>query len=285
MRLLLTFFLLMLLSKLHAQQPRVSTKQPEKQYPAKSPQTNSPTQDSLQVKKADPQKTKPLLTPKGTVSLGLLGGAPFGNYYESVNGADAWGVGFGVLFNLIPSHIRNARKQWVNPYIGGNFQWMRQATTTDRFYYSDPFFRTDIESKVRNNLTSFGIVSRLELFPGVIQVFGEVGAGFSFLSGVHVVKATSTAVNGPALEEPREVTNRQNLSTSTISNTHWGFGIRLAGNKGGIEVKYLDWTGSQATFIDIESVSFNRANNSVQYDLKSSAVHYGIFQLSFSAKF
>lgn len=222
----------------------------------------------------------------GVLSIGGILGIPVGEFAEHTNGEIGYGFDITVLANLAS---KRTRKEWeerfVNCYAGGYFQFMRQSGTSDSYEYTDGYFTTTVDSKVRNNITSFGALTRFEFLPGKVKIFVEAGAGFRVFNGVHQVSVENKPNNSSNPDDIRTVDNRKGLGGTWVGNYGLGGGLRFGGASMGIELKLTAVKGTTAEYIDIESVRFNRTNNKVTYSTLQSTTDLFIPQISISGRF
>ncbi len=222
----------------------------------------------------------------GILSIGGILGIPVGEFADHTNGKVGYGFDITFLANLAS---KRTRKEWeerfINYYAGGYFQFMRQSGTSDSYDYTDGYFTTTVDSKVKNNITSFGVLSRIEFLPGKVKLFVEAGAGFRVFNGVHQVSVENKPNNSTNPDDIRTVETRKGLGSTWVGNYGFGGGIRFGGESMGIELKFTSVKGTTAEYVDIESVRFERSNNKITYSTLQSTTDLFIPQISISGRF
>ncbi|MCU0442665.1 MAG: hypothetical protein MUE96_09730 [Bacteroidia bacterium] len=216
----------------------------------------------------------------GLVSAGVVIMVPQKEFADRINQLPGFGFDIQVMANLAKARtIADWNKRWFNVYVGGYFQFIHQDGTSDVYNTKDLYYETEIASKVRNRMYAFGGASRLEFFPKPFRVFVEGGAGLRIFNASHSIEITQTPL-GTTGVEPETDRTAKTLKGNFLTNYAYGTGVRI-GYTLTLELK-LSWVnGGQAQYIDIESVTFDRTNNSIQYNTKSSRtdmfnIHIGI---------
>lgn len=254
--------------------------------PPKNPRVgtgNASTTDSLQLKPDSSYNDSTRLNRKaraGLVSAGLVIMVPQNEFADRINQLPGLGFDIQVMANLAKARtLTDWNKRWLNVYAGGYFQFIHQDGTSDVYDTKDLNYETEIASKVRNRMYAFGGASRLEFFPKPFRVFIEGGAGLRMFNASHTLEITQTPI-GTTGAEPETDRTTKNLKSNFLTNYAYGAGVRI-GYSLTLEVK-LSWVnGGQAQYIDIESVTFDRTNNSIRFNTKSSQtdmfnIHIGI---------
>lgn len=223
----------------------------------------------------------------GLVSLGFVVGIPQGEFKATTDGDAGFGFDISILANLASG--KRTPQEWserfVNVYVGGGFQYMRQNGVTDNHTEQNSFSTTSIESKVVNNMYALNAVSRVEIFPGLFKVFAEVSAGGRLFNGVHKLHVEDVPRSYTNPNDVRETDYRNGLSSSVVGNVAYGGGFRIGSEQVKMELKVMYVKGTTADYVDIESIKFNRADNSVTYSTQRSATDMIIPQLSVSIGF
>lgn len=216
------------------------------------------------------------------VNLSGLLAFPQGDFGINTNNAMGYGFDVSVLINLGAKQSRaEVERRWVNLYAGGNFQYIRQDGTSDSYTSEDQYSTSDITSKVRNNMVGIGAVARVEFFPGKVKLFAEAGAGTRVFSGKHQYEIENTPNGSTDPNDVQKKTTDTQLRTEVIGNYSFGGGIRLSN----IELKVLSVKGSKAEYVDMSSIQFDRANQTVSYDTKESKTDMILFQLGATFRF
>ena len=222
----------------------------------------------------------------GLLSVSGLLGFPQNDFGAYTNNTVGYGFDISVLANVLSKRSRAQWDQrWVNVYVGGNFQFMRQDGTSDSYTVDNINNTSVITSKVRNNMSGIGLLSRVEFFPGPLKLFAEVGLGTRLFASNHNVEIENTP---KIYTNPNDVvtTNKNyHLRSELIGNFSYGGGLRMSQNKIGIEFKILSVQGSTAKYVDVKSIQFNRNDNSVTYETKQSQTDMIIFQVGISGRF
>jgi hypothetical protein len=222
----------------------------------------------------------------GVLSLSGLLGFPEGDFYQNTHNAIGYGIDFTMLFNLAGKRSKAEwENRWANMYAGGNFQWMRLNGASDQYSFADNNSTTEVSAKIKNNIMGIGLVTRVELFPGVVKLFAEAGLGARVFSGSHHLEITNTPYGTSNPEDIYSTTTNKNLQSSLIGNYSYGGGVRF-GTKGiGLEFKVLSVKGSTANYVDINSIQFNRTNNTVSYQTHKSHTDVVVFSIGLSGRF
>jgi hypothetical protein len=259
--------------------PRYSTK------PSSVKDTLS-TQNKVVTIKDTVQKDPNRPIKGGVFTLSGVLGFPQNDFNTNTNNAIGYGFDIAVLINLSG---KRSRAEWehrfINVYLGGNFQWMRQDGTRDSYSFEDSYSTTTVSSKVRNNLTGIGLLTRAELFPGAVKLFFELGAGTRLFSGAHHIEVENRPLSSSNPDDVRTTTTNNNLRSALIGNYSYGGGLRICKNEIGIEFKFTSLKGTTAEYVDIKSIQFNRSNNTVSYETKNSKTDIIVFQIGISGRF
>lgn len=274
--------------------PRVKARQgapvayPNQQntVPAANPRVaTSPAKDSVAkpVAKADPNEP----VSGGLVSLGLAFGIPRGEFKDNTNGDLGYGFDITVLVNLGAGKrsVAEWNDRFANVYLGGGFQYMRQSGSTDRYSVSNYMSETNFESKVVNNMYALNLVSRVEVLPGPVKIFGEVSLGARLFSGVHKLHVEDVPYSSTNPNDIRTQDVSNGLRSSIVGNYALGGGIRVGSNNVKVELKVMYLTGSTAEYVNMQSIQFDRTENSVTYSTLRSTTDMIIPQLSVSLGF
>ncbi|MES2559899.1 MAG: hypothetical protein V4590_09180 [Bacteroidota bacterium] len=273
--------------------PRVKTRQgapvanPSQQYntPAGNPRVATPSKDSL----AKPAVIKDPNEPRsgGLVNIGLVIGVPQGEFKTNTNGDLGYGIDVSVLANLSSGKRPAAewRARFVNVYLGGAFQYMRQGGSTDRYSVKNYMSTTNFESKVVNNMYALNVVSRVEVLPGPVKLFAEVSAGGRLFSGAHKLHVEDVADNSVNPNDTRTQDESNNLRSAVVGNYAWGGGLRAGSDMVKVEFKVMYVTGSTAEYVDMKSIQFDRTDNSVTYSTLRSTTDMIVPQVSVSIGF
>lgn len=289
---LLTISFLLLSGNLSAQldsSQRVPKKNPRSsRLPAYSPPQTNPT-DTIRDTSYKTLKTKESVDEQSGGGLGYFGlvlGITRGQFAANTNNAMAFGFDAGGMMNLASRRKRSEwEERWVNTYIGFHFMYLRYSSATDDYEISNGQYKTEIESKVRSNMFQLGPVCRLEVLPGRIKLFAEVGAGGTFFHGVHRIETTSIPVAIHQPEDEKTSTDSRTLSGNLIGYYNYAFGMRVSGESIGVEFKFTTLYGGLASYIDIESVTFDRNNNSVEFSTHRSTTDLFIPTLAICGRF
>lgn len=262
------------------QNPRVSSK------PAYTPR-NGIAEDSSQ----SVIKTRESLNMNAPISGGILylGGAlgiTRGEFASNTGNAIGYGLDFGGLMNLSKRRTRKDwDKRWVNMYFGMHFMFLRNSSAYDGYTTNNGQYSTEVSAKVRNNMYQVGPIGRVEILPGPLKLFAEVGTGLSLFNGVHKVETTSTPNTTHQPEDVITATESYTLSSNLIGYYSYAFGLRISGQYLGVEFKFTTLTGGVANYVDTKSVSFDRSKNAVQYNTHQSNTDLYIPTIAISGRF
>jgi hypothetical protein len=222
----------------------------------------------------------------GVLSLAGVLGFPRGDFSRNTDNAIGYGFDLTILFNLAEKRSRSDWElRWVNMYIGGNFQFMRQDGAGDSYSFDDQYATTKITSKVKNNMTGIGAIGRVEFFPGNFKLFIEGGAGTRIFTGKHTYEVENTPYNSSDPAATQTTTTNKVLRSVVVGNLNYGGGFRVCGESVGVEVKVLYVNGGDAEYVDIQSIRFDRNTGSVTYDTKRSSTDMITFQIGLAGRF
>lgn len=260
--------------------PRVSSK------PAYTPHTGNPGDTSF--KNIKPKESLDMNAPiSGSILyVGGVLGITRGAFAAHTGNAVGYGFDIGGLINLSKKRTRKEwEKQWVHAYAGMHFMFLRNSSAYDGYTTNNGQYTTEVTAKVRNNMYQLGPICRVELLPGPLKLFAEVGTGLSLFNGVHKVETTSipNAVHQP--EDEITATDSYSLRSNLIGYYSYAFGMRISGPLYGIEFKFATLSGGNATYVDTESVSFNRNTNTVTYQTHQSTTDLYIPTIAISGRF
>lgn len=252
------------------QNPRVGT-----QKPALS--------DSIQLKD---QATHPVQTNKaGKALLGSVTGIIMVPQNDFAQKADAL-IGAGLDLTIMPNLAKGRLpiewdKRWVDVYAGGYLQYIYQDGTSDTYTTTDLFLETDVTSRVHNNMFGLGLASRIEFFPKPFRLFIEGSSGIRILNGIHTIEVETIPIGSV----DSETNTRTNYLRGTIlTNYAYGAGMRI-GNINCFELKVTWVNGGPAQYVDIESVRFNRSNNTIEFNTVKSRTDMLLIHLGISRRF
>ena len=248
--------------------------------------TTSPVKDSVTQPALVNHSNE--LTHGGLVNFGFAVGIPRGEFKDASGGDVGFGFDVTILANLSGGKRSAAdwRDRFVNVYVGGNFQYLRQNGITDNHTEENSFSVTSIESKVVNNMYALNVVSRIEFFPGLVKLFAEASAGGRLFNGVHKLHVEDVPKGAFTNPNDTRITDYRNgLSSSVVGNISGGGGIRVGSDQFKVELKVMYVKGTTANYVDIESVKFDRNTNSATYTTQSSTTDMIIPQLSVSVGF
>jgi hypothetical protein len=245
----------------------------------------SPAKDSVAqpVTKKDPNEP----TSGGLVSVGVVLGVPQGEFNTNTNGDLGIGFDIAVLANL-GSGKRSAAdwsNRFVNVYLGGAFQYMRQSGTTDRYSVRNYLSQTNFESKVVNNMYALNLVSRVEFLPGPVKLFAEGALGGRLFSGAHKLHVEDVPYQSTNPNDIRTQDVSNGLRSAVVGNYALGGGLRAGSETVKVECKVMYVFGSTAEYVNTNTVQFNRTENSVTYSTLQSTTDMIIPQLSVSIGF
>jgi hypothetical protein len=260
--------------------PRVSSK------PAYTPPATNSTDTGH--KNLKPKESLNMNAPMsgGLLYLGGVLGITQGQFAVNTGNAIGYGFDVGGLMNVSKRRTRKEwEKRWVNAYVGMHFMFLRNSSTSDNYSKSDGQYTTEVDAKVRNNMYQVGPLFRVEVLPGPLKLFAEVGTGFSLFNGVHKVETTSIPIANHQPEDEKTATESYTLRSNLIGYYNYAFGVRISGETIGIEFKFSTLNGGTATYVDTKSVSFNRSNNSVTYSTHQSATNMFIPTIAVSGRF
>lgn len=240
--------------------------------------------DSTAIDSAAEDPNRPIQG--GILCLGGTLGFPLGELATNMNEAIGYGFDISLLFNLAGKRSRAEwDRRWVNVYAGGNFQFLRLQGKKDNYTIEGNNSSTDVTSKVKNNISSLGVLGRVEFFPGKLKLFIEGGAGARVFKGKHEYKLVITPDVSNHPNDVRVEEETKTLKTSFLGSYSYGGGLRMCSDVVGIEFKVMYVNGAQAEYVDMESLKFNRANETVTYDTKKSATEMVTFQIGVSGRF
>lgn len=245
----------------------------------------TPAKDSVAnpVVKKDPNEP----VSGGLVSLGVALGVPQGEFKTNTNGDLGIGFDIAVLANL--GSGKHSAAEWndrfVNVYLGGAFQYMRQSGSTDRYSVRNYLSQTNFESKVVNNMYALSVVSRVEFLPGPVKLFAEGALGGRLFSGVHKLHVEDVPYYSTNPNDTRTQDLSNGLRSSIVGNYALGGGLRAGSETVKVEFKVMYLFGSTAEYVNTNTVQFNRTENSVSYSTLQSTTDMIIPQLSVSIGF
>lgn len=222
----------------------------------------------------------------GVLSLGGLLCFPQGELATLTNDAVGYGFDFTLLFNMAGKRSRAEwESRWVNVYAGGNCQFMRLQTKEDSYTIDEKYSSTEVTSKVKNNITSFGVLGRVEFFPGKLKLFIEGGGGTRVFTGKHTFKIENTPKGSSNPDDVYTKEDNTTLRTSFLGSYSYGGGLRMSGDVVGVEFKVMAARGTKAEYVDMESITFDRTNESVSYQTQKTGTDMLTFQIAVSGRF
>lgn len=262
--------------------PRTSSR------PAYTPPKAGPS-DTIRDTSSKTLKTKASVDEEISGGVGYLGfvlGITRGEFATHTDNAIAYGFDAGGMMNLASRRKRSEwESRWVNTYAGVHFMFLRNSQATDDYSYTNGHYTVDVESKVKNSMFQIGPIFRVELLPGPLKLFAEVGAGGTLLSGVHKIETTSTPDAAHAIEGVKTATDSKTLRSNVIGYYNYAFGLRVSGKTMGVELKFTTLYGGEASYIDTRSVTFDRSNSTVQFETQQSTTDLFIPTIAVSGRF
>jgi hypothetical protein len=132
---------------------------------------------------------------------------------------------------------------------------------------------------------ALNVVSRVEFLPGPVKIFGELTLGARLFSGVHKLHVEDVPYYSTNPNDTRTHDVSNGLRTSIVGNYGFGGGLRVGSNAVKVELKVTYLTGSTAEYVNMQSIQFDRADNSVTYSTLRSTTDMIIPQLSVSIGF
>jgi hypothetical protein len=222
----------------------------------------------------------------GILSIGAIAGVPQGEFAQQTNDAWGWGVDISMLFNIATARTkREWQRNPVNVYVGGAFQYISHGGKTDKYSYNDQFSETTINSKVNNNMYGINVLVRSEFLTGPVKPFLEMTGGVRFFSGSHKIEYENSLYNSTDPNNTRRQTFSNNLGTSPVGFYGAGGGFRIGGENIRLEIKLMYTKGFKAEYVDLDKISFDRADNSITYETKKSTTDMVIPQIGLSINF
>jgi len=263
-------FLFIFCNLLHAQNNEILTVPYNGNAPLPSKPIDSKNDDLIPVK-----DTQPKLILEACMPISL----PQGQFNQFSNGM--WGVGFGggVLYNPFSNAVNN---DLIRPYILGlqfDYTWFSSNSSHSKTTINQRNF--DVEHKLNTGAFSFGYQGKIEFLNTKIYPFIAYQLGFRYFEGVQKIKYTAENVNEQEYA-PTDLVD--NISGSFT--TYWGYGGGIGFGKEALrfEIKVMQQMGSQASYIDPNSVVAN-PNNTFTYTRKKSFTNMVVPQLTLSLHF
>lgn len=263
--------------------PRISKQSPAPAYNSSNPRTTTaPTNNATNgttTNTVDPNRP----VGNGMFNLGLVAGIPQGQFATNTNNDWSWGADIGLLFNL---GQKKPKREWadqmLNLYMGGRLEFLYQAGKNDTYKYNDQFSETTIDSKVSNSMWGFGFITRAEFLSGVVKPFVELSAGLRFFNGSHTVNYTNSLYYSTDPADTRKKTFSNHLQTSPVGYYAAAGGLRIGSEKVRLELKVTYLKGSTAEYVDMQTIQFDRTDNSIYYTTKKSTTDMIMPQLGVS---
>lgn len=206
-------------------------------------------------------------------------GLPHGQFKSLSN--DMLGIGFGggVLYNPFSSSVNPSL---IRPYILGmqfDYMWFSRTSSHSETTINNRNF--DVEYKLNTGAFSFGYQGKIEFFDTKIYPFLAYQAGFRYFEGVQKIIYTAEFPNDQQYA-PADVSD--NISGSFTSYFGYGGGIGFGHEALRFEIKVMNQIGSEARYIDPNSVVAN-PNNTFTYSSKKSNTNMIVPQLTLSLHF
>jgi hypothetical protein len=204
---------------------------------------------------------------------------PQGQFNELSNGMWGLGLGGGVLYNPFSNAVNTAL---IRPYILGlqlDYTWFSSSSSHSKTTFNQRNF--DVEYKLNTGAFSFGYQGKIEFFNTKIYPFIAYQAGFRYFEGVQKIKYTAE-YDADQQYAPADVSD--NISGSFTTYLGYGGGLGFGKEALRVEIKVMNQMGSQASYIEPNSVVAN-PNNTFTYTRKKSATNMVVPQLTLSLHF
>lgn len=248
--------------------------------------TNKPTaSDSVEVK---PNNQEANSVPSNKAGKALLASAtavimiPQNDFAQKADALIGAGLDITVMPNLAKGRLPlEWDKRWVNVYAGGYFQYIYQDGTSDSYTNKDLYYETEVTSRVHNNMFGLGLASRIEFFPKPFRLFIEGSTGIRVLNGFHTIEVETIPIGSV---DPETNSRTNYLNGTILTNYAYGGGMRI-GNTNCFELKVVWVNGGPAQYVDIESVKFNRNNNTIEFNTIKSRTDMLLVHLGISRRF
>lgn len=199
--------------------------------------------------------------------------------------------GYGFDISLLVNVDRSKRsvdewkRRFINIYYGAYVQYIKHNGLRDEYDYDDNVYSNTVTTKVENNMTSFGVLARLELLPGPVKLFGEASAGGRMLNGVSKIDIESVPNAAHASFETVNSSDKNFLRNQYIANYAYGGGLRFQNHVGGFEFKCLYVHGTRATYVDMTSIKIDPSTRVISFNELKSRTDMLLFHIGYTVHF